>query len=136
MKYFLKRNVLGNSKKDKQAEERIENLIDNLHINLSVGKPVREVAIKLASVFDKDDYHLLDAIFPNDNDMQIIENAATNIQKIVRGWNIRKIGSLERYREWGEFSSIASSSAFTPRSEVVFIGTPENSSNCLSKNSW
>ena len=100
----------------------MEDLIDNLHIDLSIGKPVREVAIKLASILDtNDDY--LNTMLQHD-DIEVINSAAISIQKIVRGWNIRKITSLERYREWGEFSSIASSSAFTPRSEVIFIGTP------------
>ena len=36
----------------------MEDLIDNLHIDLSIGKPVREVAIKLASILDTNDDYL------------------------------------------------------------------------------
>ena len=73
----------------------MEDLIDNLHIDLSIGKPVREVAIKLASILDTtDDY--LNTMLQHD-DIEVINSAAISIQKIVRGWNIRKITSLERY---------------------------------------
>ncbi len=99
----------------------MDTLIDNLHIDLTVGKPVKEIVLKLVSVFGTDNALSIS----KSNDIKVINQAAATIQKIVRGWNIRKISSLERYREWGGFSSIASSSAFTPRSEVSFIGTPE-----------
>eukprot|EP00944_MAST-04C_sp_MAST-4C-sp1_P011069 g11069.t1 len=37
--------------------------------------------------------------------LQTLHDAATEIQKIVRGWNIRKVPLLQRIKEWYAFSS-------------------------------
>ena len=100
----------------------IESIVDSLSIDLSTARPVRHVVLKLSNAFGERE--LLEGMDPSD-EIRTIQDAATSIQKVIRGWNIRKVSSLERYREWGEFSSLGSSAACTPRSISSFIGTPD-----------
>jgi hypothetical protein len=100
----------------------IESIVDRLSIDLSTARPVRHVVLKLSNAFGERE--LLEGMDPSD-EIRTIQDAATSIQKVIRGWNIRKVSSLERYREWGEFSSLGSSAACTPRSITSFIGTPD-----------
>eukprot|EP00943_MAST-04B_sp_MAST-4B-sp1_P003082 g3082.t1 len=44
--------------------------------------------------------------------------AATEIQKVVRGWNIRKLPILQKMKELYEFSSLSSSSDNSPDSSI------------------
>ena len=59
---------------------------------------------------------------------QTLHDAATEIQKIVRGWNTRKVPLLQRMKEWYAFSSGSSEEASyeTPSSASV-CNTPSSS---------
>ena len=58
---------------------------------------------------------------------QTLHDAATEIQKIVRGWNARKVPLFQRMKEWYSFSSSNSEeeSNKTPSSSSVCTASPE-----------